>query len=178
MLGLRKPSPATVIACIALLVSLAGTGTAATILITSKEIKDHTIQTKDISRRAQTALRGREGPKGPRGPQGPAGPQGPQGAVGPAGPVGPVGPANVVWAFVSPTGVLLNGRGATRVERLSEGTYRVTFDRAVGSCAKVATPYAATSAVGLGNFSPTETAVGIRTGGVPIDDQFSLVIFC
>jgi hypothetical protein len=57
-------------------------------LITSKQIKDGTIQTRDISRTAQNALRGQQGPQGdpgPAGPQGDPGPAGPQGDPGPAG---------------------------------------------------------------------------------------------
>lgn len=61
---------------------------AAARLITSKQIKDGTIQTKDISKTARDALRGQKGPQGdpgPAGPQGDPGPTGPQGDPGPAG---------------------------------------------------------------------------------------------
>ncbi len=54
-------------------------------LITSKQIKDGTIQTKDISATARTSLRGQTGPAGATGPAGP------QGDAGPAGPPGPAG---------------------------------------------------------------------------------------
>jgi len=183
---MRRPSPATGIALVALFVSLAGTATAARVLITSRDIKDNTIQVVDISKGTQALLKGNEGPRGPQGLQGPQGAQGSQGAqgaqgapgpAGPAGATGPPGPSNVLWAFVSAAGVLLNGQGVTRVERVNAGTYRVTFDRAVSACAKVATPFFAPE-IGVGNFSSTQTAVGVRSDGVPIDDQFSLVVFC
>jgi hypothetical protein len=45
----------------------AASGTAATILVTSKNIKNGTIQTVDISAKAKKALRGNRGPQGPRG---------------------------------------------------------------------------------------------------------------
>ena len=88
---MRKPSPAMVVALAALFVALGGTGTAATLLVTSKQIKDRTIQLRDLSPQAVRALRGARGPQGvagAEGPPGPAGPQGPQGNQGPAGPVG------------------------------------------------------------------------------------------
>lgn len=60
---------------------------AAAKLITSKQIKDGTIQTKDMSKSAREALAGQEGPAGPAGPPGPQGLPGPQGEPGPAGSV-------------------------------------------------------------------------------------------
>jgi len=67
-------------------VIVTGTATAgATTLITSKQIKDHTIQVSDFSPSALRLL------KGQRGPQGPAGPKGDTGAAGPAGPKGNTG---------------------------------------------------------------------------------------
>lgn len=168
---MRRPSPATAISLVALFVALAGTATAATVLITSKDIKDRTIQLVDVSDRARKALEGQRGAEGARGA---AGPQGP---VGPQGPAGAAGDANVVWAFVNPVGVLLNGKGVTRVERLSVGSYRVTFDRPVNACAKVATPYIADQ-VGIGNFAANQAGVGLFGGGSPMDDQFSIAAFC
>jgi hypothetical protein len=60
------------VALVALLVALSGSAIAAT-LITSKQIKDGTIQARDISRNARASF---TGPRGPMGPEGPAGPQG------------------------------------------------------------------------------------------------------
>jgi len=88
---MQKPSPAMVVALVALFVALGGTGTAATLLVTSKQIKDGTIQVRDMSRQATRSLRGAQGPVGAEGPPGPAGPQGPQGNQGPVGPAGPAG---------------------------------------------------------------------------------------
>ena len=55
---LRKLSPATVLAMLALAVALSSTATAAGVLVTSKQIKDGTIQTVDISKAAQKQLNG------------------------------------------------------------------------------------------------------------------------
>jgi hypothetical protein len=82
----RRPNAATIIiAGLVLVLALCGTATAAK-LITSKDIKNGTIKTVDLSKSAKKALRGPRGKQGPVGPQGALGPQGPQGAQGPAGP--------------------------------------------------------------------------------------------
>jgi collagen triple helix repeat protein len=89
----RRPSPAMVVALIALFVSLAGNaGAGALLLVTSKNIKNGSIQAVDLSRAAKAQLKGNEGPRGPRGFTGAQGIQGPQGLVGAQGPPGPVGP--------------------------------------------------------------------------------------
>jgi Collagen triple helix repeat (20 copies) len=86
-----------IIAAIVSAVVAAASGTAATIVVTSKNIKDGTIQTVDISAKAKRALKGNRGPRGASGAAGPAGthgaqgPQGPQGLAGPQGPAGPQG---------------------------------------------------------------------------------------
>jgi Collagen triple helix repeat (20 copies) len=68
---------------------VAASGTAATIVVTSKNIKNGTIQTVDISAKAKRALKGN---RGPRGLAGLPGPRGLQGLPGPAGAPGPQGP--------------------------------------------------------------------------------------
>jgi hypothetical protein len=95
-------------AFVALLVS--ATSAMAAFVVTSKHIKDGTIQAVDLSAKAKQALKGNRGPRGhqglpgldgrpgltgltgPTGPQGPPGPRGPQGFDGPAGAVGQMGP--------------------------------------------------------------------------------------
>jgi hypothetical protein len=59
----------------------ATTATAATIVITSKNIKDGTIQTRDISAKAKRALKGKVGPRGPAGQAGQQGARGPSTAL-------------------------------------------------------------------------------------------------
>ena len=54
---LRKLSPAMVLAMLALVVALSGTATAAGPFVTSKQIKNGTIQTVDISKNAQAQLK-------------------------------------------------------------------------------------------------------------------------
>jgi hypothetical protein len=73
------------IAAVVSAIVAAASGTAATIVVTSKNIKNGTIQTVDISAKAKRALRGNRGPSGVRGVQGAAGPQGTPGTPGPPG---------------------------------------------------------------------------------------------
>jgi hypothetical protein len=73
------------IAAVVAAVVAAASSTAATIVVTSKNIKNGTIKTVDISAGAKRALKGNRGPRGfpgARGSQGAQGPQGPQGLPG------------------------------------------------------------------------------------------------
>jgi hypothetical protein len=84
-----------IIAAIVAAIVAAASGTAATIVVTSKNIKNGTIQTVDISAKAKRALKGTRGPRGLQGPSGPAGPAGVAGAPGPQGIQGPPGPTGI-----------------------------------------------------------------------------------
>ena len=93
--GFKIPSPAMVVASIALLVALGGTSYAAVVLpknsvgatqlkanaVTSAKIKDRTIAANDLTVGTITALRGAAGATGPQGPAGPGGPAGPAGTA-------------------------------------------------------------------------------------------------
>ncbi len=79
-----------VVACLALLLALGGTGYAATQLLPRNSVT--TVQVKDFSLLNRDFKRGQI-PSGPAGPAGPAGAQGPAGATGPVGPAGPAGNA-------------------------------------------------------------------------------------
>jgi collagen triple helix repeat protein len=110
--SIRRPAHATVVAYLALFITLGGTGYAVS-QITGAQVKDGTLTGKDVDDRSLTgrdvrdgSLRrgdfragdlvpGRQGPEGPEGPEGPpgtAGEQGPRGGLGPTGPAGPTGP--------------------------------------------------------------------------------------
>ena len=71
-----------VVACLALLLALGGTGYAATQLLPRNSVT--TVQVKDFSLLNRDFKRGQV-PQGPAGPAGPAGPTGPTGPAGPAG---------------------------------------------------------------------------------------------
>jgi rhodanese-related sulfurtransferase len=105
------PSPATVLAAMALLMSMAGTATAIgqapkTVLacprgvlhcpeFNSVDIIDNTLTGRDIKNKSLTKADFRGSPRGPRGPRGVAGERGAQGPQGPGGPGGPQGPQGV-----------------------------------------------------------------------------------
>jgi hypothetical protein len=72
--------PATVIAAIALFVSL-GSGAWASGLISGSHIKNHSIAAKKLTTHAVKTLHGRRGARGARGPAGAAGPAGPAGSA-------------------------------------------------------------------------------------------------
>jgi collagen triple helix repeat protein len=86
-----RPSGPMVVALLALVMATTGSAVAAS-LITSKQIKDGSIQTKDISKKALKALKGKTGPPGAVGAPGAQGPQGAQGAAGAPGAKGDTGP--------------------------------------------------------------------------------------
>jgi hypothetical protein len=105
----HRPSPAIVIACVALLLALGGVSYAATALppnsvgtaqlknnaVTSSKVKNHSLLRADF--------KNGQIPRGARGPVGPAGTTGPKGATGARGPTGPAGSsgtANIRWALV------------------------------------------------------------------------------
>ena len=88
-----RPTPAGVIACLALAITLGGSAFAATTLLPknsvgSAQVIDGSLLSKDFKR--GQLLRG---PKGQQGPIGQTGPQGQQGPTGPTGPQGQQGPA-------------------------------------------------------------------------------------
>jgi Collagen triple helix repeat (20 copies) len=95
--GLKTAFIAAVVAAIV----AAASGTAATLVVTSKNIKNGTIQTVDISAKAKRAMKGKRGPMGPRGAQGLPGAQGPPGTPGTPGTPGPPGLTNAdQWYFL------------------------------------------------------------------------------
>jgi hypothetical protein len=124
---LRRPSPATVVACLALLVALGGTSMAAANQLAKNsvgtaQLKDGAVSNPKVKNNAinsskvanQSLLRSDfapgQLPAGPTGPQGPAGPAGPAGAAGAAGPAGVIGAVTVRSQSVTiPGGLAENG---------------------------------------------------------------------
>jgi Collagen triple helix repeat (20 copies) len=92
-------------------------GTAATIVVTSKNIKNGTIQTVDLSAKAKRALKGNRGPRGFSGAPGVPGPQGPQGPQGLRGSQGPQGPQG-----------LQGIQGPPGIQQITEVNGRVTLN--------------------------------------------------
>ena len=114
----RRPSPALVVACAALLVALSGTGMAAATqlarnsvgtpqlkdgAVANAKIKNNAVNSAKVA--ARSLLRSDFAPgQLPAGPVGPQGPAGPTGAAGPAGPAGAIGAVTVRQASVNVPG--------------------------------------------------------------------------
>ena len=187
-----RPSPAMVVACAALFVSLSGVGYAAIVLpansvgtkhlkrnaVTSAKVKKHSLLRSDF-KRGQL----------PRGPQGPQGPQGIQGAQGIQGPKGDPGtPATRLWAYVSATGTLRGGGGVVASSRLFAGYFSVTFNQSIVNCAATAN-YLTRSGDAASNVSnhltiiqsePTKLFVQIWNSTLNqfMDIPFALIVAC
>jgi hypothetical protein len=140
-----------VIAGLALLLALGGTGYAASQAlprnsVTSVQVKDRSLLAKDF-----------KAGQLPRGPAGPAGPAGPQGPAGPAG-----GSAATRWALVrADGGIAAQSGGITLAAHPSSGTYVLNFGSAATGHAILASGgYAGDNAEQRG-----ETTAGPCSGG-------------
>ena len=138
----RRPTPAMIVALVALFSSLAGGATAAKLLtgkqianksitgkdvkprsLTGKHVKNRSLKAKDFKRgQLPAGEMGPEGPAGPAGAEGPAGSAGPEGdrgpigatgPEGPEGPEGPQGPAGPAGGNVIASGYQTLGSGST-----------------------------------------------------------------
>jgi hypothetical protein len=123
---LKAPSPAMVVACIALAVSLSGTGYAALKLdrnsVGTRELKNNAVTSLKVRNRSLLRADFRSG-------QIPSGPPGPQGIKGDKGDKGEKGDAGVVGAITVRTGSVLvdastptNGEYVTRPVQVLCGT--------------------------------------------------------
>ncbi len=135
----RRPSPAMVVACVALLVALGGTSVAAVSqlarnsvgpaqlqfgAVTNPKIRSNAVTSAKVRNRSLLRADFAAGqlPAGPTGPQGPAGPAGPAGAAGPAGVIGAI---TVRTNSVSVVDAAIDGTFNTaRVERRCEANER------------------------------------------------------
>lgn len=134
----HRPSPAIVIACVALLLALGGVSWAATALprnsvgtaqlrnnaVTSGKVRNHSLLRADF--------KNGQIPRGARGPAGPAGPTGATGAQGPKGPTGATGPAgtaNIRWALVRADATIVDKSDSniSITSHPSTGTYILNF---------------------------------------------------
>jgi hypothetical protein len=175
---------ANVVSSLCLFILLGGSAYAAA-TIGSAQIKNNSIQGKDVKNRSLTRADLKRGSL-------PAGPRGARGATGPKGPAGtPGAPATRLFAAVGSTGNLLYGSGVTGVTRQSTGVYTVAFNRPMDGCVGVASPGLGTPATDggtvpgtatgaqVGSSGPSQLRVTIETGGGIIDDSaFQLAVFC
>jgi hypothetical protein len=139
----HRPSPALVVACIALLVALGGTSIAAVNALPrnsvgTAQLKNGAVvssKVKDGSLKATDFASGQLQP-------GPAGPPGPPGAAGAAGPPGP----GAKWALVNASGALVAQAGNVSItSHVGPGTYVLDFGEAVNNKLIIGAASAATA---------------------------------
>jgi hypothetical protein len=183
---IKRPSPAMVVACAALLVALGGTSVAAVKVLAprnsvgSLQVIDHSLLAKDF----------KTPPKGPAGARGPAGPAGPAGTAGAAGPKGDKGDsATGMWAVVDNNGTLIRSKGVTSAQKIGTGMYQVVFNSDVTGCSYQATTGSAGNAttINLGQANVAQrinVANGVEvwtlntTGAALTDRAFHVAVFC
>jgi hypothetical protein len=175
---LRAPSPATVIALIALFVALGGTGYAASQHTTvAKKKKKHTALTvRKVNSLIKTYFNKNK-----------------QALIGPAGATGPAGAAATkLFAQVKavPTPSIVRGSGATAVEGPADtgiaGAYTVTFNRDLSTCVAVASRTSSDGNFpGIGGAAVSHadaTSLNVETfdgaGALSSTIDFAVAVFC
>ena len=184
-----RPSPAMVVACAALFVSLGGVGYAAIVLpansVGTKQLKRNAVNSAKVKKYSLLRSDFKRG-QVPRGPQGLQGIPGAQGIQGPKGDPGT--PATRLWAYVSATGTLRGGGGVVASSRTSSGSFRVTFNQSIVNCAATANYLRAFSDGSLNvanhftiiQFDPTELRMYIWNSSLnqAMDIPFALIVAC
>jgi hypothetical protein len=177
-----RPSPALVISVIALIVAVAGGGSAiadgvhaAAKLITGNQIKNGSITSSDIKDRSllvsdfkaseRSKLRGSEGPVGPTGNQGPQGLPGSNGGPGPKGDPGPAGTARA-YGLVTDTGGLSRSKNILAVSHPTTTSYCVQLDNSIDASTAVAVVTANLRTVTTGAVFAIDP-IGEACGAVP-----------
>jgi hypothetical protein len=185
-----RPSPALVIACLALAVALSGASYAAVVIprnsVGSLQLKANSVNSSKVANGSLLRADFRSG-QIPAGPPGPAGPAGPAGAAGPAGPAGAAGAsATSLWASVDSSGSLVRNKGVASSQKLGTGDYLVTFNQDVTNCVYQATLGGPTTGLWAGQVTAAQRvniAAGVRvvtqnSTGVTTDFPFFLSVFC
>jgi hypothetical protein len=127
-----RPSPAMVVACLALLAALAGTSVAAVTLtlprnsVGTLQLRANSVNSSKVLNRALRAVDFAAGqlPRGARGPAGPPGVAGPTGPAGPAGAAGVASPGYVA-EVLSQTSNSETSTTSTSYTNLSNGNLTV-----------------------------------------------------
>lgn len=187
----RRPSPALVVASVALAAALGGTGYSAIVLpansVGTKQLQNGSVVATKVKSHSLVAANFRSG-------QLPAGPKGADGLAGAAGPAGPAGPkgdsATKLFATVKQNaagaGVQLGpSSGVQTLVRQGGGSgiYNLTFNQDVSRCAVLATPggnnLTEGEATAQTTGGPAVTVQTFDSDGTPDDlDNFTVAVFC
>jgi hypothetical protein len=170
----RRPSPALVVAVLALLVALSGTAVAAGVVPLAKRAL-----TADKAKLANNAkklggLTATQLSARMRGPRGVAGPQGPKGDPGPAGPLGAAGPQGATGA-TGPKGDQGPAGPATAAGLVSVRT--APFTLVAGGAALFTVDCAAGEKAVSGGFTYVSTAIVLSSDTVPNPDDTGWELF-
>ena len=134
-----RPSPAMVVACIALVFATTGAGYAAGMLgpntVGTKQLKKNAVISSKVKNRSLLAVDFKAGQL-PRGPKGDPGAPGAPGAPGQQGPPGP----GAQWAAVNGNGTIARQSGGIAAVRNVAGAYVVTFPEEVSRRLVLASP--------------------------------------
>lgn len=177
------PSPAMIVAIVALVMSLGGSAYA--LVITGKSIRNNTVTGKDIRTKS---LRGHD-----LGGDSVGGGAIKESSLGPV-PVAGLASSSAgldLWTVVNGNGVLVRGRGFAAGDpaaKTGEGIYHVIFNRAVNGCAYLATVGSPTvdavppgGQVHVASHPTNVNAVRVRTvndAGAALDRPFHLAVIC
>ena len=134
----RRPSPAMVVASLALLVALGGTGVAAVNALVPK----NSVGTAQLKNGAVTAAKVKVGSllaSNFKAGQLTGGAAGPSGATGPAGPAGAAGPG-AKWALIKADGAIIAQSGGITMTTHATGTYVLDFGAPVDKSLILVTP--------------------------------------
>jgi hypothetical protein len=146
----------------------------------TKQVINGSLQTSDLSKTAQKALKGNRGLRGAtgaRGAQGATGAQGLQGAPGQS--------ATKLFVALDAGGTLTKNSGATLATRASAGVYRIAFNTNISNCVYVATGGQDAGAL-FENYHLYTSRTGTNTVNVeifdeknsPLDRSFDLAVLC
>jgi hypothetical protein len=179
MLRRLLPSPAMVVAGIALFVSLGGVSYGlATGAIDSREVKNNSLRSRDVR---NGTLTGKD-----MGSNRVGGGAVKESSLGPV-PAATVSDGEVRFASVTSAGVLARGRNVSSVARTSEGRYQVIFNRDVRTCGFIATIADAGAAappqgeIATSALSSNVNGVAVRTensNGAAADRPFHVIVPC
>ena len=149
----------------------------------TRQVINGSLQTIDLSKTAQKALKGDRGLRGAPGAQGAQGPQGAMGAQGVPG--APGQSATKVFVAVDAGGTLSKNSGALSATKAGVGVYRIGFDTNITGCVYLAT--AGQDSGGLfEDYHLYTSRTGTNTVNVqifdekndPFDRSFYLAVFC
>jgi hypothetical protein len=172
------PSPAMVVAVVALIMSLGGSAYA--LVVTGKQIRNNTVTGKDIRNRSLTGREVRADKLGGRSIK--------------ESSLGPVGTALVAhggarYAVVTDGGQLARGRDISSVARTGDGRYQVIFNADIRGCAYFATVGHESAAgppqnsqISVSSLATNVNGVSVRTengnNGSEANRPFHLIVMC